>query len=247
MKQRLEQHSFSVSEFLTAAILCIAVVVAAHLWHRGQEVTSVSIEGWEHIAQEYRDSVTCAVNLLLSKKTLPSLRQIEQEVERFPFIRQAMARRIGTVLKITVTEHHPCALVRAADGSVRWVLSDSLIGEYRPYYRQANVPVISIHHLRQLAQALPILRTFSADSRLNTWCAELQCSRDGTLSIILSPTSTAVLLGSNTNLSSKIDRLAWFIESPWYRQNVAVVDLRWQNRIIVSLASQQSTSVGGGV
>jgi hypothetical protein len=238
MQTTSEQQSFGLAEFLTVTVLAVAVLAAAVMWNRHRPMSTVQLDGWDVVASQYRDSVAIALSTAVKSGAIERLADAERLVERFPFVRSATARRIGATLAVTVVERQPLALVQLGNDALGWLTVDSTLIQYGAYYRRCDVPLLAVPDGRRALRMVPVLGTLSTDGGVYSQCSEIGCDSQGNVSLRLAHSATNVLLGTADDLGSKLERLAFIVRSPWLCSGVRSIDLRWQNRIVLSATNR---------
>ncbi|GIV56140.1 MAG: hypothetical protein KatS3mg040_0908 [Candidatus Kapaibacterium sp.] len=233
MANQQRKRSPSLGWFLTAAVLVGAVVAAALFWNRHRPLKTVELDGWQHVAAAYRDSVATALTAGLASGSIVHLRDAEAIAERFPFVYRASARRIGSVLHVSVVEREPLALVVSNQGQLQWLTADSALLPSGAYYGGAILPIVWVRDSAGIAPAVRVLRLLALQERLGACCAELHVDASKNITLRLEPPGVTVLLGQPTALETKLAYADWLIGSPWWRPNVRRVDLRWSRRIVL--------------
>ncbi len=241
MSNQQRKHSPSLGWFLTTAVLVGAVVASAFLWNRHRPLTTVELVGWQRVAAMYRDSVAAALATGLATGSIVHLRDAEAIAERFPFVQRAIARRIGSVLHVSVVEREPLALVVSNQGQLEWLTADSVLLPSGSYYSGKIVPLVHLSDSAGISAVLSVLRLLSNQQRLGAYCAELHVDASKNITLTLEPPGAEVHLGKPTDLESKLASAEWLLDSPWWRPTVRRVDLRWSRRIVLQT---ESTTAG---
>lgn len=225
--------SLALAQFLTVVVLMAAVVVAALMWNRHRPLTTVQLDGWNHVARPYRDSVRLVLERTIVYNKQSRLSHVEQIVKGFPFVRYVNARRVGSTLLVSIVEREPIGLVLLDDGTMLWLTSDSAAVPYGTFYESSAVPVITTQTRVRALDAVRVLRELAAHKKLSAACNDIHISSGGEIACTLEPWGITVLLGTADELSSKLWRLSWLIESDILDNgSVYRIDLRWKNRIV---------------
>jgi len=227
------QHRPSLGQFLTAVVIVGAIIAAALLWNSNRPLKMVEIDGWSRVAEPYRDSVTAVLKDALANASITHLRQAEILVERFPFVRNASAHRIGSTLHVSVVEREPLALVRNSNHKLEWLTADSTCIPYAPYYGGEVFPIVHLQQPAEIGQALNVLRQLPSFPHLAAACSELTVDARGNVTLTLEPTGARMELGSHPTIESKLAYGEWLLQSRWWHPSLRCVDLRWSQRIIL--------------
>lgn len=233
MSNQQRKRSPSFGWFLTTAVLVGAVIAAAFLWNRHRLLTTVEIDGWQRVATEYRDSVAAALTAGLADGSIVHLHDAEAIAERFPFVDRAIARRIGSVLQVSVVEREPLALVANSQGQLQWLTADSAMLPPNGYFSGGIFPLVHLRDRAGIAAVLNLLRLLGKHQRLAAFCAELHVDASENITLTLEPPGATVQLGRPTELETKLAYAEWLLGSPWWRPNLRRVDLRWSRRIVL--------------
>lgn len=229
--------SLGLAQFLTVVVLMAAVVVAALMWNQRRPLRAVQLDGWDCVAQSYRDSVQSKLESAIAGDMELRLSHAEQIVESYPFVRYVNARRVGTTLLVSIDERKPIGLVRLADGTMLWLTSDSTTIPYAPYYACGAVPLIMAQNRARALEAVHVLRELVAHRKLSAACTGIRINGNGEIACRIEPWGITALLGTAEELSSKLWRLSWLIDSGiLHSGTVYRIDLRWKNRIVYATA-----------
>ncbi|GIV54395.1 MAG: hypothetical protein KatS3mg039_0913 [Candidatus Kapaibacterium sp.] len=230
---------FGLSQFLTVLVLVVALLAAAVLWNRNRPIRTLQVDGWEHVAMRYRDSIERALQGAIERGQLGSLRDAEERVEAFPFVQAAIARKVGSTLQVTVTERLPVALVVITDTAMAWMDRDGQMLPYHPWYERVTVPLVVANSRETARSALPIVLAMEQFPQVDAMCSEVHVDRGGAW-LWLTPHQCRVLLGPTADVQSKVRRLAWVLTTNWIYA-ARSLDIRWNQRIIVSTATTAET------
>ncbi|MCX7930314.1 MAG: hypothetical protein N2663_06305 [Chlorobi bacterium] len=231
MQNTVEKQSYAVSWFLTAIVLCTAVLVAAYLWNRKLAVTAVQCEGWQFVAREYRDSVESVLLHAATDEAQNNMLDLERLVLHYPFVGAATVRRVGSTLVVSITERIPIGIVRSTNNGMSWLFGDTSVTPYYPYYVRCNVPIVIVADPAHIAKAVTVVSTLQHYRLVNAACSEVFIEPTGVRLVLSS--AAEVLLGEATELENKFERLEWLLGSSWITPAVERIDVRWQQRILL--------------